>query len=137
MYKGHFRRGDNTLYAFTGQKYEKLEDRDIKSFICEILNKLEIGIVYQMNSVSKIFSRIMNDMNIPEFKPSRSMISMRNGVLDLDTMNFTKHDERFMTRVYLEFDYAPADPCHLWKTILSFRVSVKVYRLDLCLDVSK
>ena len=83
MYKGHFRRGDNTLYAFTGQKYEKLEDRDIKSFICEILNKLEIGIVYQMNSVSKIFGRIMNDMNIPEFKPSRSMISMRNGVLDL------------------------------------------------------
>ena len=123
MYKGHFRRGDNTLYAFTGQKYEKLEDRDIKSFICEILNKLEIGIVYQMNSVSKIFSRIMNDMNIPEFKPSRSMISMRNGVLDLDTMNFSKHDERFMTRVYLEFDYAPADPCHLWKTILSEIVS--------------
>ena len=113
-----FRRGDGTLYVFTGTKYEKLEKEDIDRLICGILEELNIGVVYQTKSVETIFKRIYRSIKMKVFDPSRSIISFNNRVLNVSDMTVHPHSEKWMTRIHLDFDYDKNARCPRWEQFL-------------------
>ena len=113
-----FRRGDGTLYVFTGTKYERLEREDIDRLICGILEELKIGVVYQTKSIETIFKRIYRSIKIKKFEPSRSIISFNNQILNISTMTVHPHSENWMTRIHLNFDYDMKARCPRWEQFL-------------------
>lgn len=119
---GYFRQSKGAIYMYDGRKYVQLnleDDKELGKIIVSIFQALDVGIVYHLKStVNNICSRIYNEY-LPEFKPSKSMISFRNGVLDLNSEVFHEHDERFMTRTYLDFDYDAKADCPGWRVFIS------------------
>lgn len=113
-----FRRGDGTLYVFTGTKYEKLDQDQIYRLICGILEELNIGVVYQTKSIETIFKRIYRSVKVKKFEPSRSIISFNNQILNIKDMSVHPHSEKWMTRIHLDFDYDPKARCPRWEQFL-------------------
>lgn len=113
--QGGFRRGEGTLFCFTSKKYIRLLPEDLTVIVGEVMKRVGIGVVYSVNSVGKAVKTMINSYNIPIFEPSKSIISFRNCVLDIDTMRSYKHDERFMTRIFFNFDYNASARCPNWR----------------------
>lgn len=118
MSSGAFRRGDGGLWIYTGKKYEFLEERDIESVVSEILKSLEVGQVYQVNSVSVIKKMAVIDMGFKDFSPKLRYLGMNNGVLDLDEGILKEFSSELESRVSLAVDYDANAKCPLWEKFL-------------------
>lgn len=123
MSRAGFRYGEDTLFWYDGTKYVKLQDKVIHKILVGIIEDLGIGVVYQTKSVDTIFKRILRSPRMPEFIPSRSIISFHNKVLNLDDMKVHDHGPEWMTRTYMGFDYDPAAKCPRWRTFLTEVIS--------------
>ncbi|WAX17187.1 putative P4-specific DNA primase [Parabacteroides phage PF672P2] len=120
---GFFRMGDGSVYIFNGKKYIPLTSSkdgvdNLTQIIVATLEKLEVGNIYTSSStVSKIRARMIAKV-LPLFKPSRAIISFKNGVLDLNTEIFHDHDQKFVTTTYFDFDYDRKAKCPRWNQFL-------------------
>ena len=116
--KNGFRKGEDSLFLFNGTKYDKLSKDDVESFICGLLEELNIGAIYQTKSIETIFKRIYRSVEIESFAPSKSIISFRNCCLNIKTMQTNPHNPDMMTRTFFDFDYDPSAHCDLWEEFL-------------------
>jgi len=123
MARSGFRYGEDALFWHDGRKYIKLLDKTVAKIICGILMDLEIGVIYQTKSIDTIIKRILRSPRMPEFEPSRAIISFKNKVLNLDTMKQSPHSDEFMTRIFMDFDYDPAATCPRWRSFLTEVIS--------------
>lgn len=119
--EGYMRSGDGGMFVYNGRIFESKDEEVFKKIICYVLAELEVGYVYHTNSVNKIMNRIKNDFPFArdrKFTPSKNIIAFRNCVLDLETMERHDHNEKYETRIYLDFDYNPNAKCKRWMQFL-------------------
>lgn len=119
--EGYLRSGDGSMFVYNGKVFESKDDEIIKKLICHVLVELGTGDVYHANSVSKIMNRLKNDYPFSrdrKFNPSKNIIAFRNCVLDLETMEKHEHNEKYETRIYMDFDYNPNAKCKRWMQFL-------------------
>ena len=114
-----FRYGEETLYCYDGSKYVKLTDKMIYRILCGILVELNIGEIYETNSLDKIFKRILRSPQLEDFCPSKSIISFNNCVLTLNDMKSHEHSPEWMTRIHLNLNYDPKAKCPEWRKFLT------------------
>lgn len=115
-----FRYGSNWYMWFNGKKYILLDEAQIKGALYDALIDLNVGDVYVVNSINKIIESGLTALARRPYNPNKGLISFRNGVLNLDTMEMTSPaDESFETPTYIDFDYDPNAQCPRFRTFLS------------------
>lgn len=115
-----FRYGSNWYMWFNGKKYVLLDEAQIKGALYDALIDLNVGDVYVVNSINKIIESGLTALARRPYNPNKGLISFRNGVLNLDTMEMTSPaDESFETPTYIDFDYDPNAQCPKFRTFLS------------------
>jgi len=115
-----FRYGSNWYMWFNGKKYVLLDEAQIKGALYDALIELNVGDVYVVNSINKIIESGLTALARRPYNPNKGLISFRNGVLNLDTMEMTSPaDESFETPTYIDFDYDPNAQCPKFRTFLS------------------
>lgn len=115
-----FRYGSNWYMWFNGKKYILLDEAQIKGALYDALIELNVGDVYVVNSINKIIESGLTALARRPYNPNKGLISFRNGVLNLDTMEMTSPaDESFETPTYIDFDYDPNAQCPKFRTFLS------------------
>ena len=115
-----FRYGSKWYMWFNGKKYILLDEAQIKGALYDALIDLNVGDVYVVNSINKIIESGLTALARRPYNPNKGLISFRNGVLNLDTMEMTSPaDESFETPTYIDFDYDPNAQCPRFRTFLS------------------
>ncbi len=115
-----FRYGSNWYMWFNGKKYVLLDEAQIKGALYDALIELNVGDVYVVNSINKIIESGLTALARRPYNPNKGLISFRNGVLNLDTMEMTSPaDESFETPTYIDFDYDSNAQCPKFRTFLS------------------
>ena len=115
-----FRHGSNWYMWFNGKKYVLLDEPQIKGALYDALIDLGVGDVYIVNSINKIIESGLTALARRPYNPNKGLISFKNGVLNLDSMEMTSPaDESFETPTYIDFDYDPNAQCPKFRTFLS------------------
>lgn len=117
-----FCRAEGVFFHYEGTRYVNTYDKktgdQMAQLILGVMDRLNIGKVYMFGSIPGILKMISNNHKIPIFKPSKSIISFRNCILNMADMTTTKHDPKWMTRIFFDFDYDPKATCRLWDEFL-------------------
>jgi len=118
-----FCRGEGGFFYYEDTRYVKVWNADsgcdeMPQVILGVLEALCIGDVYMFGSITGIIKMISNSHRIPVFMPSKSIISFRNCILNINDMSTAKHNPKWMTRIFFDFDYDPKATCHLWESFL-------------------
>lgn len=119
--RGDFRVGRTErqgLFGFTGRRYEYIGDDDFAAAMKVALTTLDVGVVYRNASIGKIYNDMRTCAGIEDYVPTKSVVSFRNRMLDLDTMEAMPHSGRVATAIYLDIDYDPRACAPRWERFL-------------------
>lgn len=119
MSESHFRMGDDILMGYDGYKYIRINEPQLHYVISEVMTRISVGSVYIVNSTKTIASHVMRRLMHKKYTPCKHLISFRNKVVDLDTLEMHDHDAKFETHIYLDFDYDPKAKCDKFKWFLT------------------
>lgn len=112
---------DGMLYVFNGQYFELMLEETLLELIIEVMEKMNVGIVYQTGSAKIIKDYCLNRLRGDErckFVPDRRYICFKNGVFDLETMKLNDFDVKYKTDIVLDFDYISDARSALWDKVL-------------------
>lgn len=134
-----FWRGD--FWTWQGPAWQQVEDDlDVKGPLWERLEKVTVkgdkegdlkpwapttAKVQNLMEPLAILSRIRGSADAPlwldgtEHPPAGRMVSMKNGLLDLDTLTITVHTPGFFNTWALDFNYDPTATCPTWEGFLA------------------
>ena len=113
---------DGLLFAFNGEYYEMMSEEALLEVIITVMERTNVGIVYQTGSAKIVKDYVMNTLRGTErcrFVADRRYVCFRNGVYDLQTMQLRKFDIRFKTDIILDFDYEDGARSALWDGVLA------------------
>lgn len=113
---------DDQLYVFNGRHYEIVKDEMLTEIIMETMERMHVGLVYQMNSAQRIKDVCMNKLIADErchFVPDRRYVCFKNGVFDCETGRLSEFDVKFKTDIVLDFDYVKDAQSALWDKVLA------------------
>lgn len=113
---------DGLLYVFNGRYFEQMMEETLLEIIIEVLEKCEVGIVYQTGSAKIIKDYCLNRLRGDErcrFVPDRRYVCFTNGVFDLETMKLMPFDVKYKTDIILDFDYQAGIRSDLWDRVLA------------------
>jgi putative DNA primase/helicase len=111
--------GDGAIMGYDGRRYVVIDSNAMKKILSGLIVKLKIGNVYLVKSVDAIYKVIMQSSLIREFEQQKGIVSLRNVVLDMDTMKTYPHGAQWMTRTYMDVDYDPLATCDWWRRWLT------------------
>lgn len=111
--------GDGGLMAFDGKRYVVIDAPEMKKILSGLIMKLNIGVVYLIDPVDKIYKAIIQTPLIKEFVQQKGIVALRNVVLDMDTMQTYPLGAQWMTRTYMDIDYDPLSTCDWWRRWLT------------------
>lgn len=117
--KKGFRFGFSSVFAFNGVYYEKINKSQIEYVVSEIMERNSLSSIAFVGSCPSISNHVVRKLVAKEFEPSRTIVSFENGIMDIDTLKFHRHDEKFETMVRLPFAYDPTAKCPLFDKFLS------------------
>ena len=113
---------DGMLYFFNGKYFELMLEETLLEIIIEVMERMNVGIVYQTGSAKIIKDYCMNRLRGDErckFIPDRRYVCFRNGVFDLETMRLNDFDVKYKTDIVLDFDYVSDARSALWDKVLA------------------
>lgn len=116
---------EGMLYVFNGRHYELMLEETMLEIIIEVMEKKNVGIVYQTGSAKIIRDYCLNRLKGDErckFVPNRQYICFQNGVFDLGTMKLNQFDVKYKTDIILDFDYVSGAKSALWDKVLGMTV---------------
>ena len=90
--------------------------------IIEVLERCDVGIVYQTSSAKIIKDYCLNRLKGDErcrFVADRRYVCFQNGVFDLETMKLMPFDVKYKTDIVLDFDYLAGSRSALWDKVLA------------------
>lgn len=117
--------GEGLLHVFNGRYFEMMLEETFLELIREVMERMNVGIVYQTGSAKVVMEYCLNRLRGDErclFVPDRRYVCFRNGVYDLSSMRLTDFDVRYKTDVVLDFDYTEGAHSALWDKVLSTTV---------------
>ena len=113
---------DGILYAFNGRYFEPMMEETLLEIIIEVLERCDVGIVYQTSSAKIIKDYCLNRLKGDErcrFVADRRYVCFQNGVFDLETMKLMPFDVKYKTDIVLDFDYLAGTRSALWDKVLA------------------
>ena len=113
---------DGILYAFNGRYFEPMMEETLLEIIIEVLERCDVGIVYQTSSAKIIKDYCLNRLKGDErcrFVADRRYVCFQNGVFDLETMKLMPFDVKYKTDIVLDFDYLAGSRSALWDKVLA------------------
>lgn len=116
---------EGMLYVFNGRHYELMLEETMLEIIIEVMERKNVGIVYQTGSAKIVRDYCLNRLKGDErckFVPNRQYICFKNGVFDLDTMKLNQFDVKYKTDIILDFDYVSGAKSALWDKVLGMTV---------------
>lgn len=118
-----FRRFEDTLMIYNGQRYELMHPNMMKSVILGWMIKLGVGPAYQVDCVNAIFNLLLNYPFLEKYNPKRNIIYTRNCVVVLGDGKTESevHDKgpEWMSNIYIDIDYFALAQCPEWEKFLS------------------
>lgn len=113
---------DGLLYVYNGRYYEQMIEETLLQIVIEVLERCEVGIVYQTGSAKIIRDYCMDRLKGDErcrFVPDRRYICFNNGVYDLEKMKLVPFSVEYKTDIVLDFDYQEGLRSSLWDNVLA------------------
>ena len=113
---------DGQIFVFNGRHYELMLEETMLEIIIEVMERENVGVVYQTGSAKVIRDCCLNRLRGDErcrFVPDRRYICFRNGVFDLETMTLNQFDVKYKTDIVLDFDYIEDARSGLWDSVLA------------------
>lgn len=113
---------DGMLYVFNGKYFELMLEETLLELIIEVMERMNVGIVYQTGSAKIIMDYCLNRLKGDErckFIADRRYICFNNGVFDLETMRLNDFDVKYKTDIVLDFDYVSGARSALWDKVLA------------------
>lgn len=117
---------DGMLYVFNGQYYEVMLEETLLEIIIEVMEKMNVGIVYQTGSAKIVRDYCLNRLKGDErcqFVADRRYVCFKNGVLDLMDLRLKDFDVKYKTDIVLDFDYKEGLRSALWDKVLGMTIS--------------
>lgn len=113
---------DGLLYVFNGKYFEQMLEETLLELIIQVLERCDVGIVYQTGSAKIIKDYCMNRLKGDErckFVPDRRYVCFQNGVFDLQEMQLKPFSVKYKTDIVLDFDYVSGKRSALWDNVLA------------------
>ena len=113
---------DGQIFVFNGRYYELMLEETMMEIIIEVMERKNVGVVYQTGSAKVIRDYCLNRLRGDErcrFMPDRRYVCFRNGVFDLETMKLNPFDVKYKTDIVLDFDYLEDARSGLWDRVLA------------------
>lgn len=113
---------DGQIFVFNGRYYELMLEETMMEIIIEVMERKNVGVVYQTGSAKVIRDYCLNRLRGDErcrFVPDRRYVCFRNGVFDLETMKLNPFDVKYKTDIVLDFDYLEDARSGLWDRVLA------------------
>ena len=117
---------DGMLYVFNGQYYEIMMEETLLELIIEVMERMNVGVVYQTGSAKIIKDYCLNRLRGDErcrFVADRRYVCFTNGVFDLVDMKLHDFDVKYKTDIVLDFDYVSDAKSALWDKVLAQTIS--------------
>lgn len=116
---------EGMLYVFNGMYFELMLEETLLEMIIEVMEKKNVGIVYQTGSAKIVRDYCLNRLKGDErcrFVPNRQFVCFKNGVFDLKTMKLNPFDVKYKTDIILDFDYLAGVRSALWDKVLGMTI---------------
>ena len=116
---------EGMLYVFNGQYFELMLEETLLEMIIEVMERKNVGIVYQTGSAKIVRDYCLNRLKGDErckFVANRQYVCFKNGVFDLATMKLNQFDVKYKTDIILDFDYISSARSALWDKVLGMTV---------------
>jgi len=114
---------EKMLYVYNGRIYEPFEDIDLDRFFREFMVQYQITEIWKNSRLSEITRALKVSESIPrvEMDNEGNKMCFKNGILDLDTMDFVPHSPSYHFASYIDSDYLPevGDNPKVFKEVLN------------------
>lgn len=117
---------DGLLYVYNGRFFERMQEETLLEIIIEVMERMDVGIVYQTGSAKIVKDYCMNRLLGDErcrFVADRRYVCFTNGVFDLQKMKLVDFSPEYKTDIVLDFDYVADAKSPLWDKVLGQTVS--------------
>lgn len=121
MIKSYFKFDESEIIViFNGKYYDFLYEKDFRNIIIEVLEKLEVGRVYAVNSLNFISNFCHTAIRSHKFVPDKNYICFNNLVLNMETHEMLSHSPHIMTNRLIPYDYDPKAKCEQFLDFMSY-----------------
>lgn len=113
---------DDQLYIFNGEYFEVVKEEILSEIIIDTMERMNVGIVYQMNSAKAISSICLNKLKTDErcrFIPDRRYVCFKNGIFDCEKGKLLDFSVKYKTDIVLDFNYKDGAKSGLWDAVLA------------------
>ena len=113
----HVLYGEGKFYAFNGMMYEVIDEVVLKQAYLRLLERFN---VIMMLNDQKAFNDYFLDV-IKMYNPLEQkfdVVAFKNGVLDVGSGVFHKHNPKYHCTYYHNYNYQPKADCPMWKDFL-------------------
>lgn len=109
------------IYCYDGRKYEKIDDVQMRVLFKKVMERMEVGVVYQKNSAKMIQEQCEQRLQTEErcaYKPDRRYVVFKNCVLDVLTGKVFEPSIKYKTDIILDFEYKEDGKSALWDRVV-------------------
>ena len=119
--------GDNIpiyLYAesaynfrlFNGKYFERATLKDLKSLVKNVLKASQVGDIYAYNSADKIANVVAETLErLRKGLPESKNFTFSNGVLNIETMQLQRHNEKIQTNNIFDCEFSENADCPIFR----------------------
>lgn len=107
----YFRSWNGMLMIYDGRRYVPLSDLQFEDIVSRALSFQGLPYRYSVGAVDALSKHLRRRIEECPFNPKRSIISLDNGVLDTDTMEFSDFDPKFETTIMVPVKYDQYAEC--------------------------
>lgn len=112
---------DGRIFMYNGQYFEPIAEEALQEIIVEVMERTDVGIVYQMNSAKSIKDFCKNKLVSDErcrFEPDRRWVVFTNGVFDTKTGDLVDFSVNYKTDIVMDYEFKPDLKSALWESFL-------------------
>lgn len=104
-------------YIFTGKIYEPLRTEDFRNAIYEVMRMCNLG-YNVLNKYWMVANAALELVRSKELFIDQNSVAFENGVLDLETAEFSEHSKDHVQISMMHFSYDPLAECPRWDKFL-------------------